>query len=51
MIRFSRELLVGERAFRRQLRRKQEREKAARKERQKLKEIDKIILSSMNDKT
>lgn len=48
---FFRELLIGERAFRRQLRRKQEREKAARKEKKKLQEIDKIILSSLNDKT
>nr|XP_011456611.2 leucine-rich repeat-containing protein 74A isoform X3 [Crassostrea gigas]XP_034299847.1 leucine-rich repeat-containing protein 74A isoform X3 [Crassostrea gigas] len=45
------ELLIGERAFRRQLRRKQEREKAARKEKKNLQGIDKIILSSLSDKT
>lgn len=51
LFKFSRELLIGERAFRRQLRRKQEREKAARKEKKNLQGIDKIILSSLSDKT
>ncbi|XP_062574928.1 leucine-rich repeat-containing protein 74A-like [Saccostrea cucullata] len=45
------ELLIGERDFRRRMRRKQEREKAARKEKQKLQGIDKIILNSMSEKT
>jgi hypothetical protein len=46
-----RELLIGERDFRRRLRRKQEREKAARKQKKELKELDKIIISSMTGKT
>ncbi|XP_061165130.1 leucine-rich repeat-containing protein 74A-like [Saccostrea echinata] len=45
------ELLIGERDFRRRMRRKQEREKAARKEKKKLQGIDKIILTSMSEKT